>query len=55
MVEAALAPLHVKGGSPCEYPHIMRYSDSMHGIAIIINYWALSLPFSTFNFSDAFM
>jgi hypothetical protein len=21
MVEAALAPLHVKGGSPCEYPH----------------------------------
>jgi hypothetical protein len=22
MVEAALAPLHVKGGSPCEYPHI---------------------------------
>jgi hypothetical protein len=22
MVEAALSPLHVKGGSPCEYPHI---------------------------------
>jgi len=21
MVEAALSPLHVKGGSPCEYPH----------------------------------
>jgi len=21
MVEAALAPLHIKGGSPCEYPH----------------------------------
>jgi hypothetical protein len=23
MVEAALAPLHIKGGSPCEYPHRM--------------------------------
>jgi hypothetical protein len=23
-VEAALAPLHVKGGSPCEYPHTTR-------------------------------
>jgi hypothetical protein len=21
MVEAALAPLHIEGGSPCEYPH----------------------------------
>jgi hypothetical protein len=24
MVEVALAPLHVKGGSPCEYPHSRR-------------------------------
>jgi hypothetical protein len=26
MVEAALAPLHIKGGSPCEYPHITPLS-----------------------------
>jgi hypothetical protein len=23
MVEAGLAPLHIKGGSPCEYPHTL--------------------------------
>jgi hypothetical protein len=32
MVEAALAPLHVKGGSPCEYPHIhpLHYQNGVH-------------------------
>jgi hypothetical protein len=29
MVEAALAPLHVKGGSPCEYPHINRMQSKV--------------------------
>jgi hypothetical protein len=26
-VEAALSPLHVKGGSPCEYPHIIPFQN----------------------------
>ena len=29
MVEAALAPLHIKGGSPCEYPH-MQSTNIVH-------------------------
>jgi len=28
-VEAALAPLHIKGGSPCEYPHMKLYYIAM--------------------------
>jgi hypothetical protein len=38
MVEAALAPLHIKGGSPCEYPHnIPDLGESMNSLILDIH------------------
>jgi hypothetical protein len=36
MVEAALAPLHVKGGSPCEYPHRLEFGQQYQGRIVVI-------------------
>jgi hypothetical protein len=46
MVEAALAPLHIKGGSPCEYPH----TDQVESVNIKLS----CADFRTFNGRSGF-